>query len=81
MGISLLDMVGGMELINNIPSGNEKQLYNVGQKVCSTELSPVCCCDREIIGLYKENGYFYYLVNMGDYTRIFRQKDIIPTKE
>ena len=76
-----VNAIQGAKLVNNLVSGNETQKFQIGDKVQSTQFATYKVYGREIIGVYKDNGYFYYLVNMGDYTRTFRQKDIIPTKE
>lgn len=81
MGISLIDIICGSRLINNIPSGNETQKFQIGDKVQSTQFATYKVFGREIIGVYKDNGYFYYNVLDGDNSiHTFRQKDLELTK-
>lgn len=74
----------GYELINNIQSGNELQLYQVGQIV---DGSGNGFYKGEIIEVYQENGFFYYVINYKlserarkAYTQTLRQKDIVLWK-
>lgn len=71
-----VNAIEGAKLVNNVPVGKEIQLYQVGQSVNSTELSRYKFVNREITGVYKENGYFYYLVCINGCIRTFRQIDI-----
>lgn len=60
-----------------LTSGNEKQLYNVGQKVDGNGLG---FKDGIIVNTYTENGYFYYevkyFIGKKPFTKVLRQKDI-----
>ena len=81
MSISLIDIICGSRLINNIPSGTETQAFQIGDKVQSTQFATYKVFGREIIGVYKDNGYFYYKVLDGDNSiHTFRQKDLELTK-
>lgn len=71
-----INAIQGAKLVNNVPVGKEKQLYQVGQSVNSTELSRYKFVNREIVGVYKDNGYFYYQVCINGCIRTFRQIDI-----
>jgi len=77
MGISVIDIICGSRLINNIQSGDETQKFQIGDKVQSTQFATYKVFGREIIGVYKDNGYFYYQVLDGDNSiHTFRQKDL-----
>lgn len=47
----------GEKLTNNIPKGNDKQLYNVGDCINGNGIQ-----NATITGLYVQNGYVYYEV-------------------
>ena len=81
MGISVIDIICGSRLINNIQSGDETQKFQIGDKVQSTQFATYKVYGREIIGVYKENGYFYYQVlDINNSVHTFRQKDLELTK-
>lgn len=71
-----INAIQGAKLVNNVPTGKEVQAYQIGQSVNSTELSRYKFVNREITGVYKENGYFYYQVDINGCIRTFRQIDI-----
>ena len=58
-------------------SGNETQLYSVGQTVDGNGLG---FKDGTIANTYTENGYVYYevkhLIGKKTFTKVLRQKDI-----
>ncbi len=60
-----------------LTSGNETQLYRVGQKVDGNGLG---FKDGIIVNTYTENGYIYYevkyFIGKKTFTKVLRQKDI-----
>ena len=76
-----INAIQGQKLVNNLVSGNETQKFQIGDKVQSTQFATYKVFGREIIGVYKDNGYFYYKVLDGDNSiHTFRQKDLELTK-
>lgn len=76
-----INAIQGQKLVNNLASGNETQKFQIGDKVQSTQSATYKVFGREIVGVYKDNGYFYYQVLDGDNSiHTFRQKDLELTK-
>ena len=75
----------------NIPSGSEKQLYNIGDQVITSEHATQIIKTEDnakIVDTYIQNGYFYYVIEysrlkakcknkLEKITNTFRQKDLI----
>ena len=66
----------GREIVNNTRRGYETQLYKVGDIVQSTTCSPYNFKRAKVVEVYKENGYFRYVCEIGNFERICRGKDI-----
>lgn len=75
-----INAIQGQRLVNSLVSGNEVQAYRIGQSVNSTELSPYRFNDCLITDVYKENGYYRYIVLIDGKKHTFRQKDITASK-
>ena len=65
----------------NVPTGNEKQLYNIGDVIITSNKSPYKLNKAVIADTYKQNGYCYYIVKYNESKRrvntlTLRQKDI-----
>jgi hypothetical protein len=45
-------------ILNNIPRGNQKQLYKIGQNVSANGID-----FATIIDCYSQNGYIYYTIS------------------
>ena len=71
-----INAIQGQRLVNNLASGNDTQLFKIGDKVTSTPESRYKIFSRFITGVYKDNGFFYYLVNVDGSIMTFRQKDL-----
>jgi hypothetical protein len=74
------ECANGAKIVNTTPAGCEYRLYNVGDVVHPTSVSPYNFVVGTIIDSYKNNGYTMYVVEyrVGKQfaSRIFRQKDI-----
>ena len=72
--------VEGAKIVNDTPVGSEVQAFSVGQTVDYTNYSPVRFYNGLIKEVYRENGYYYYIVSFVQdckvIQRTFRQKDI-----
>ena len=66
----------GCEIVNNVNFGIEKQLCKVGDFVRATTLSPLIFKRAKVVEVYKENGFFRYVCEIGGSERICRGKDI-----
>ena len=66
----------GCEIVNNTKRGYETQLYKVGDIVRATNCSPYNFKRAKVVEVYKENGYFRYVCEIGNLERICREKDI-----
>lgn len=71
----------GLAIVNAAKCGTESQKYKEGQTVQSTNVSPYDFTNGVIIEEYKDNGFFYYVVDIDGFRRTFRQKDITANKE
>jgi len=80
-------VAAGQQIINKTPSGNETQLYNIGDEVITTSSSTIILTQKDnaiITDLYCLNGYYYYNVSIIKYgckkkrqtLKAFRQKDL-----
>lgn len=62
-------------ILNNIPSGEQQQLYHTGQKCSTNGINNTTITDS-----YKQNGYCYYIIQNKHKNRIYthnvRQQDI-----
>ena len=64
-----------------VPEGQEKQLFDVGDKVGTTNTCARILTNAIIIDLYQQNGFYYYVIEYDFCRRIkahvtLRQKDI-----
>ena len=66
----------GCEIVNNTKRGFETQLYKVGDVVRATTCSPLNFKRAKVVEVYKENGYYRYVCEIGNFERICRGKDI-----
>lgn len=66
----------GCEIVNNMKRGYEMQLYKVGDIIRSTTCSPYNFKRAKVVEVYKENGYYRYVCEIGNLERICREKDI-----
>ena len=66
----------GCEIVNNTKRGCEMQLYKVGDIIRATNCCPYNFKRAKVVEVYKENGYYYYLCEIGNFERICRGKDI-----
>lgn len=66
----------GREIVNKANCGFEKQLCKVGDFVRSTTFSPLRFKRAKVVEVYKENGFFRYVCEIGGSERICRGKDI-----
>ena len=66
----------GYEIVNNTNRGFETQLYKVGDIIRATNCSPYNFKRAKIVEVYKENGYYRYVCEIGNFERICRGKDI-----
>lgn len=71
----------GLAIVNAAKCGAELQKYKEGQKVQSTKVSPYNFTNGVIIEAYKDNGFWYYTVEIDGFKKTFRQKDITAIKE
>ena len=71
-----VNAIQGAKLINNVPTGKEIQLYQVGQSVNSTDKSPYRFNNCQITDVYEVNGYYRYIVSIDGKNHTFRQIDI-----
>ena len=66
----------GCEIVNNTKRGFETQLYKVGDIVRAASCCPYNFKRAKVIEVYKENGYYRYVCEIGKFERICREKDI-----
>ena len=66
----------GCEIVNNTKCGIETQLYKVGDIIRATNCSPYNFKRAKVVEVYKENGYYRYVCEIGNFERICRGKDI-----
>ena len=66
----------GMAIVNATKQWQELQLYKVGDIVKSTGCSTYRFDHGKIIEVYKDNGYYRYVVQLDGCTRTARTKDI-----
>lgn len=66
----------GRKIVNNANCGVEKQICKVGDFVRATTLSPLIFKRAKVVEVYKENGFFRYVCEIGGSERICRGKDI-----
>lgn len=66
----------GCEIVNNTKRGCEMQLYKVGDIVRASSRCPYNFQRAKVVEVYKENGYYRYVCEIGNFERICRGKDI-----